>query len=103
MNKLPIFSIDNMQVIDRCKLDIQVPLIEKQNYLIAKNIVKAKIPNCNKYIISSFFEVDIRKKTPQWFHLILRNEIIQKHPSHKNPLLVYQATSSENDLINIFQ
>ena len=30
MNKLPIFSIDNMQVIDRCKLDIQVPLIEKQ-------------------------------------------------------------------------
>ena len=34
---------------------------------------------------------------------ILRNEIIQKHPSHKNPPLVYQATSSENDLINIFQ
>ena len=34
---------------------------------------------------------------------ILRNEIIQKHPSHKNPPLVYQATSSENDLINILQ
>ena len=30
MNKFPIFSIDNMQVIDRCKLDIQEPLIEKQ-------------------------------------------------------------------------
>ena len=34
---------------------------------------------------------------------ILRNEIIQKHPSHKNPPLVYQATSSKYNLNNILQ
>ncbi|MDR4459428.1 MAG: hypothetical protein MRJ67_02750 [Nitrospirales bacterium] len=34
---------------------------------------------------------------------MLRNEIIQKHLSHKNLPLVCQTTSSKNDLINILQ
>lgn len=33
----------------------------------------------------------------------LRNEIIHKHLSHKNLLIVYQTTSSKSDLINILQ
>lgn len=34
---------------------------------------------------------------------ILRNEIIQKHFSHKNLLLVYQMTFSKNNPINNLQ
>ena len=34
---------------------------------------------------------------------ILQNKIIQTHLTHKNLLLVYQTTSSKNDLVNIFQ
>lgn len=33
----------------------------------------------------------------------LRNEIIHKHLSHKNLLIVYQTKSSKSDLINILQ
>ena len=54
--KLPIISIDNMQVIDRCELDIKIAKEEKKNMLVAKSVIKLKVPNCNHYLISSFFD-----------------------------------------------
>ena len=39
--KLPIISIDNMQIMSRGKLEIKIPENQKQNFQIGKRIVQA--------------------------------------------------------------
>jgi uncharacterized protein (TIGR00661 family) len=94
MHKLPIISIDNMQVMNRCKLDIAISKEEESNFTLAKQIVKAKLPGCNQYFISSFFEAEIVKKNTQLVPPIIREAILQAKPSEGNHILMYQTSSS---------
>jgi uncharacterized protein (TIGR00661 family) len=102
-NKIPIINIDNMQVIDRCKLEIEIPAEEKVNYQIAKNIIKLKVPNCNRYFITTFFRPPAEKENTQYIPPILRDEIIRAETSVQNHVLVYQTSTSQNDLTDILQ
>jgi len=94
MHKLPIISIDNMQVMNRCKLDIAISKEEESNFTLAKQIVKAKLPGCNQYLISSFFEAEIVKKNTQLVPPIIREAILQAKTSEGNHILRYQTSSS---------
>ena len=94
MHQLPLISIDNMQVMNRCKLDIAISKEEQGNYTLAKQIVKAKVPGCNHYLISSFFDAEISKKNTQLVPPIIREAILQAKPSEGNHILMYQTSSS---------
>jgi uncharacterized protein (TIGR00661 family) len=94
MHKLPIISIDNMQVMNRCKLDIAISKEEESNFTLAKQIVKAKLSGCNQYFISSFFEAEIVKKNTQLVPPIIREAILQAKTSEGNHILMYQTSSS---------
>ena len=100
-HKLPLISIDNIQVVNRCKLDFEIPKTEMQNYNIAKNIIKAKVPNANYYLITSFFDAEIIKKNTEIIPPILREKIIKTKPTAGNHILVYQTSTSQNDIIPI--
>ncbi len=94
MHKLPLISIDNMQVMNRCKLDITITKEEKSNYSLAKNIVKAKVPGCDHYFITSFFDAEISKKNTSIVPPIIRQAIQDAKVSKKNHILMYQTSSS---------
>lgn len=94
MHQLPIISIDNMQVMNRCKLNIAISKEEESNFTLAKQIVKAKVPGCNQYLISSFFEAEISKKNTQLVPPIIREAILQAKPKEGNHILMYQTSSS---------
>jgi uncharacterized protein (TIGR00661 family) len=94
MHQLPIISIDNMQVMNRCKLDIAISKEEESNFTLAKQIVKAKVPGCQQYLISSFFEAEISKKNTQLVPPIIREAILQAIPKEGNHILMYQTSSS---------
>jgi len=99
--KLPLISIDNMQIINRCKLDIKIPESEKTNYRIAKNIVKYKVPRCSNYLISTFFNLPVIKKNTTLIPPILRDEIIKSKPSDGSHIIVYQTSSTQKNIIKI--
>jgi uncharacterized protein (TIGR00661 family) len=99
--KLPIISIDNMHVIDRCRFDIPIPKSEKDSYLIAKNIIKAKVPHCNDYLVTSFFDAEIRKENTKIIPPILRSEILGAGRKRLNHILVYQTSTSQRDIVPI--
>ncbi len=103
LHRIPIISIDNMQVMDRCKLDIKISKEEKGNFRMAKAIVKAKVPGCDHYLISSFFNAAIRKKNTSIVPLIVRDGILNAKPSRQNHILVYQTTSTFAEINKIFQ
>jgi len=93
-HKLPIISIDNMQVMDRCALDIEISSKEKNNYRLAKNIVRAKVPTCEHYFISSFFDAKIKKKNTSLVPPIIREAIEKAKVSSGKHILMYQTSSS---------
>lgn len=103
LHRKPLISIDNMQIINRAKLNIDIPSAEKANYLLAKNIIKAKVPHANQYLISTFFHPEIRKKNTTYIPPIIRTEIIKAKTSTKQHIFVYQTSSSQKNLIAILQ
>lgn len=102
-NRLPLISIDNMQILNRAQLDIVIPKEEKSNYLLAKNIVKAKVIGANHYFITSFFNPTLKDSKTSYVHPIIRNEIVKEKPSIKNHIVVYQTSTSQSNLVNILQ
>lgn len=92
--RLPIISIDNMQVMSRCRLDVTIPSEEKTNYRLAKAIVKAKLPGCDHYLISSFFNAAITGKNTRLVPPIVREAIQQAQPGRGEHILMYQTSSS---------
>jgi uncharacterized protein (TIGR00661 family) len=102
-HRIPLISIDNMQVMDRCTLGVEIPKDERNNYKLAKAIVNAKVPGCRHYFVSSFFSAEIRKANTTIVPPIVRDAIQQVKPSRGNHILVYQTSSSLAGMKQILQ
>ncbi len=102
-HQLPVISIDNMQVMNRCSLDIDISKEEKNNYQLAKQIVKAKVPGCDHYLISSFFEAATIKKNTQIVPPIIRPAILDAKISAGKHILMYQTSSSLKTVQDVLQ
>lgn len=102
-HRLPLISIDNMQVMDRCILDIIISKEEKNNYRLAKAIVQAKVPGCDYYFISSFFDAEIKKKNTAIVPPIVRQIIQDAKPSKAKHIVMYQTSSSLHTVKDVLQ
>jgi uncharacterized protein (TIGR00661 family) len=106
IHRLPLLSIDNMQVINRCALGFDVPAEQRESYRVAKTIIKAKVPFCQRYLISTFFDAEITKGRTELVPPILRQPIVdagsEPHPLGDH-VLVYQTATAQQDLIATLQ
>lgn len=101
---IPIVSIDNQQIICRCKHDKIIKAGAKLDYQMTKAFVKAKLPGCDHYIITTFFFPPIKKKFLETTTLvppILRKPILEakKHATRGDHVLVYQTSTSDTRLV----
>ena len=101
LNKIPLISVDNIQAVNRCKLDFPIPPSERNSYEIARNIVKAKVPNADYYLITSFFQAQTRKRNTSLVPPILREKILNTTGRTGEHMLVYQTSSSQNNLVPV--
>ena len=97
-HRLPIISIDNMQIINRCTHPDEILEGDKANFHLTKTFVKGKLPFCDHYLITTFFHPEVRKKDTTLHPPILRPEILSATPSEGEHLLVYQ-TATGNDTL----
>ncbi|WP_005032400.1 MJ1255/VC2487 family glycosyltransferase [Holophaga foetida] len=97
--RLPILSVDNMQVINRCHLGFPIPEHETENYRLAKAIIKAKVPFCARYLVTSFFDAPPCKPRTEVVPPILRDAILAAKPCEADHILVYQTATSQSDLL----
>lgn len=100
---LPVISIDNMQVINRCSHDPELIEGHEADFQLAKGIVKSKLPGCYHYLITTFFYPPVRKARTSLHPPILRPEILEATPSEGGHLLVYQTSTSNVDLPQILK
>jgi uncharacterized protein (TIGR00661 family) len=100
--RIPIISVDNMQIMSRCHHDEDVLGEEMRSFLLAKSIVRAKLPRCNAYLITTFFYPRVKRDRTTLHPPILRDVILDaKHKVRTGEhLLVYQSGTSHDTLLD---
>lgn len=88
---LPVLSIDNMQIINRCTHPDDVIRGHETEFQLTKAFVKGKLPFCDEYLITTFFRPPVRKADTFLVPPILRPEVLEAKRSAGNHLLVYQT------------
>jgi uncharacterized protein (TIGR00661 family) len=103
VHRVPVLSIDNIQMINRCRHAPEIIDVDRSGFEVARAFVKSKLPNCDHYLITTFYYPEIRKPDTSLYPPILRPEILaaktragaEKNGDH---LLVYQ-TAEGNDAL----
>src|SRR5689334_20883964 len=62
LHGLPVLSIDNIQMINRCRHAPEILDADRGAFEVARAFVKSKLPNCDHYLITTFYYPEIRKK-----------------------------------------
>ncbi|MFN0061293.1 MAG: MJ1255/VC2487 family glycosyltransferase [Myxococcaceae bacterium] len=93
-HRIPVISVDNIQVVNRCQHDSVLLAGQEADFELARAVVKAKLPGCFHYLVTSFFFPPVRKERTTLVHSILRPEILSARPSSGEHLLVYQTSTS---------
>jgi uncharacterized protein (TIGR00661 family) len=97
-HRLPILSIDNMQILNRCVIPDDVIEGHRADFEISKALVKSKLPFANHYLITTFFFPEIRKDKTTLVKPILRPEILSAKRASGDHLLVYQTAEGNDEL-----
>lgn len=97
---LPVISVDNMQIINRCKHEPDVLAGHEDQFELTKSIVKSKLPGAFHYLITTFFYPPVRKERTTLVPSILRPEILAAKSEPGDHLLVYQTMTTNTALMD---
>ena len=102
-HRLPVVSVDNMQVINRCTHAPELLAGFENAFEGTRAIVKAKLPGCFHYLVTTFFYPPVRKERTTLLPSILRPEIIQAKSEPGEHLLIYQTSTTNTALPDILK
>ncbi|RKH13060.1 teichoic acid biosynthesis protein [Corallococcus sp. CA053C] len=102
-HRLPVISVDNMQVINRCQHDPAMLAGHEESFEASRAIVKAKLPGAFHYLATTFFYPPLRKRRTTLAPSILRPEIIAAKSEPGEHLLVYQTATTNTHLPEILK
>ena len=93
---IPVVSIDNLQVIHRCKHPHDIVKGQRKSFEMTKAVVKAKLPGADHYVVTSFFPAEVRKKRTTVVPPVLRGAVAAARPSRGDHLLVYRSGGDDD-------
>ena len=99
MHRLPILSVDNMQLLDRCELPDALKEGSWAEFHMTRAFVKSKLPGCDRYFVTSFVRPPTRKPRTQLFPPILRPEILAVRSRPGTHVLVYPPAGDHPELL----
>jgi uncharacterized protein (TIGR00661 family) len=100
---LPVISVDNMQVINRCEHAPELLAGLRTEFELTRAIVKTKVAGAFHYHVTTFFYPPVRKERTTLHPPILRPEILAAKPDSGDHLLVYQTSTSNAALPEILR
>ena len=100
--RIPLFSIDNMHVLTEAKYS--TPNKYAKDRLFSESVVHAFIQNAKKTLIYSYFFPPLKNtENTRYVYPILRDKIYQLKPTDGDYILVYQTSTSNNELIELLK
>ncbi len=100
---LPVVSVDNMQVINRCQHDPSLLAGHEDSFELSRALVKAKLPGAFHYLVTTFFYPPVRKERTTLLPSILRPEVLQARRESGEHLLVYQTATTNTRLPEVLK
>jgi uncharacterized protein (TIGR00661 family) len=97
-HRLPVLSIDNMQIINRARHADEILDGCRAEFEVTRAFIKAKLPFCDEYFITTFFRPEVRKDRTRLFPPILRPEILDAKRRSGEHLLVYTTGQGNEQL-----
>ncbi len=97
-HRLPVISLDNIQLLSRCTLPAEAIAGHELDFQLAKALVRAKLPGCFHYLVTTFFQPPIRKPRTTLHPPVIRPEILAARSERGEHLLVYQTSESNAGL-----
>jgi len=99
MNGLPVISIDNQQIVSRCDIPPEITAGHEADAQLTRAIVKAKLPGCLHYLVTTFFYPLVERPRTTLMPPILRPTVLSARPGDGEHLLVYQTSTSDSALL----
>ncbi len=96
---VPVVSIDNMQIINRCKHPKALKKGQRFDFRLVRLAVKAKVPNAYHYLISTFFYPPLRRKFTTLVPPILRDAVLSAKREPRDHVVVYQRAVDQTRLV----
>ena len=96
---LPVVSIDNMQILDRCEHDAEITAHGRFAFRLARLAIKLKLPRARHFLVTSFFFPRVRRPRTTLVPPILRREILAAHREPGAHVVVYQTAGADPDLV----
>jgi uncharacterized protein (TIGR00661 family) len=98
-HRIPVISIDNMQIINRCKHKRSLVSGAGFDFRLTRLAVKAKVPGASHYLVTTFFTPEVRKKYTTLVPPVLRPEILGAAREPGDHVLVYQTQTTQTQLV----
>jgi uncharacterized protein (TIGR00661 family) len=102
-HRLPVLSVDNMQIINRGTHPPELIEGERMPFELARALVKAKLPFCDHYLVTTFFQPLALKPRTSLYPPILRPEILAAERRRGEHLLVYQNITGFEQLAEVLR
>ncbi|MEK7703953.1 MAG: glycosyltransferase family protein [Myxococcota bacterium] len=102
-HRLPVISIDNQQVVNRCDIPPEVTDGKSLDHWMTQLAVKLKLPGAYHYLVTSFFFPRVRKPRTTLVPPILRPEILAAKREPGRHVLVYQTAAANTELVPTLQ
>jgi uncharacterized protein (TIGR00661 family) len=99
--RLPVISIDNMQIINRCSHPKEIT--RDPSFQVAKAAVKVKLPMAWHYVVTTFFYPEVRKERTTLVPPLLRPPILAASREPGEHVLVYQTGTNNPGLVPFLQ
>ena len=99
----PVISLDHQHVIDRCDHGDRVKQRLPRDFRLTKAIVRAKLPGCTHYVVTSFYFPRPKPRCRERTTLvgpILRPEVMRLAPELGEHVLVYQTAHATAALVS---
>ena len=98
---IPIISVDNQNLLTNANYD--VPYTDALSYMFSKKVVSNFSKDADFYVISSFFEPDLKTQNSVIVPPIVRSELLSLTPKKKDFVLVYQTSRTNKRLLKILK
>ncbi|MDQ3266388.1 MAG: teichoic acid biosynthesis protein [Myxococcota bacterium] len=93
-HRLPLISIDNMQILNRCRLDPELIAGHEADFQLGRALVKSKLPGAFHYLVTTFFRPELSKERTTLIPSILRPEILEAKREVGEHVVVYQTSTT---------
>src|SRR5512137_1426687 len=99
-NGIPVISVDNQQIVSRCDIPPEILAGHEAEHQLTRTIVKAKLPGCLHYLVTTFFYPPVARPRTTLVPPILRPIVLRARPEEGEHLLVYQTSTSDEALLD---